>query len=91
VRLDDQPRGGAQQLVYADGFFVAAAPALDDPPFGQLPYDVVAYAADGRVAAESRIPTSFLYLDWKRVETQLRAYRLAHGCGTAVVWRCRSR
>jgi hypothetical protein len=82
---------GTQQLAYNNGFFVAAAPALNDPPFHQLPYDVVAYDIDGRIAARSRIPTSFLYLDWKRVQPQLHQYRVAHGCDTTVVWRCRSR
>ena len=44
-----------------------------------------------RIAARSRIPTSFLYLNWKQVQPQLRQYRVAHGCNTTAVWRCKSR
>jgi hypothetical protein len=83
--------GGGQLLAYAHGFFVAAAPALNDPPFRLLPYDVVVLDAVGRAIARSRIPTSFLYSDWKRVEPQLHRYRVLHGCSTTVLWQCKSR
>ena len=83
--------GGAQQLAYNNGFFVASAPALNDPPFRQLPYDIVIYNTAGRIAARSRIATSLLYSDWKRAQPRLHTYRVANGCDTTVVWRCRSR
>jgi hypothetical protein len=84
-------RGGAQQLAYHDGYFVAQASAIKDPAFRKLPFDVVAFNRNGHIAAQSPIPTSFLYLDWKRVQPRLHRYRVAHGCDTRVVWRCRSR
>jgi len=83
--------GGAQRLAFAHGFFVAGAPALGNPPFRQLPYDVVVRDAAGKVVYRSRIPSSFLYDDWKQVQPQLHRYRLAHGCEAVVLWRCRSR
>ena len=83
--------GGSLRLSFAHGVFVAAAPALGNPPFRQLPYDVVALDASGDVVHRSRIPTSFLYENWKQVEPQLHRYRIAHGCDAIVLWRCRSR
>jgi hypothetical protein len=83
--------GGSQRLVYAHGVFVAAAPGLDNPPFRRLPYEVVVIGARGDVVHRSRIPTSFLYEDWKQVQPQLHRYRVAHGCDAIVLWRCRSR
>jgi hypothetical protein len=83
--------GGAQPIRAHDGYFIAAAPTLKDPPFKLLPFDIVVLNAAGRQVAVSRIPTSFLYLNWKRVEPKLSRYRHAHGCSTTVLWRCRSR
>jgi hypothetical protein len=91
ARVELQWHGGSQELTLNRDYFVASAPALGDPPFRQLPYDVVVYNADGRVVGRSRIPTSFLYRDWKRVQPRLHEYRVAHGCQAIVVWRCRSR
>jgi hypothetical protein len=91
ARVDLRWHGGSQRLAYAHGFFVAAAPALNEPPFRLLPYDVVVLDAAGRAIDRSRIPTSFLYSDWKRVEPQLHRYRVSHGCSTTVLWQCKSR
>jgi hypothetical protein len=91
ARVELHWHGGSQRLTYKGGFFVAPAPSLNDPPFRRLPYDLVVYDTQGRIVAQSRIPTSFLYKDWKRVQPQLHQYRVAHGCDTITVWRCRSR
>lgn len=92
VRVELHWHGGSQLLAYnSSGFFVAAAPALGNPPFGHLPYDVIVYNPEGRIAARSRISTSFLYLDWKQVQPQLHRYRVTHACDTIAVWHCRSR
>jgi hypothetical protein len=74
------------------GYFVTSGAVLAGPPFTRLPFDLVALDAAGKTVASSHIPTSFLYLDWKRVKPQLRDYRRAHDCSTTGnVWRCRSR
>jgi hypothetical protein len=91
TRVELRWHGGSQRLIYNRDFFVASAPTLADPPFRQLPYDVVVYNTAGRVVSRSRIPTSFLYSDWKRAQPQLHEYRVAHGCEPIVVWRCKSR
>jgi hypothetical protein len=91
ARVELRWHGGSLRARYAAGFFVAGAPMAADPGFASLPFDVVALDGAGRVVERSRIPTSFLYRDWKRVEPRLHRYRIAHGCDTTVVWRCRSR
>jgi hypothetical protein len=91
ARVELRWHGGSQRLAYSGGSFVAAAPALQDPAFDRLPYDLVVYAAGGQIVERSRIPTSFLYLNWKRVQPRLHRYRVAHGCDPVVVWRCTSR
>lgn len=83
--------GGSQRLAFAHGVFVAAAPGLDRPPFRKLPYELVVIGASGDIVYRSRIPTSFLFEDWKQVQPQLHRYRVAHGCDAVVLWRCRSR
>jgi hypothetical protein len=90
-RVELRWHGGSQRLVYRNGYFIAESSALAIPPFRQLPYDVIAYNAFGRIVVKSRIPTSFLYLDWKRVQPRLHRYRVAHGCDTTIIWRCKSR
>lgn len=84
-------RGGSQRLALADGFFVGSAQALSDPPFSRLPFNLVVLDARGKVATRLRIPTSFLYTDWKRVGPHLHTYRLLHGCQPGASWQCRSR
>jgi hypothetical protein len=86
-----QWHGGSQQLTYANKHFIAVAPALHDPPFGRLPFDLVAVDRAGRAVGRSRIPTSFLYDNWKQVAPQLHVYRVTHGCELTVLWRCKSR
>ena len=95
--------GGSQRLALRDGFFLAAAAGLKDPPFRQLPYDIIVLDAKGRQVARSRIPESFLYTAWKSVRHDLHRYRVAHGCklvlggsqspgsGAVALWRCASR
>jgi hypothetical protein len=84
--------GGSQRLVYGrHGFFIAETPALANPPFRRLPFEVVVTGKDDGVLARSRIPTSLLYHDWKKVLPRLHRYRVAHGCDTTHIWRCRTR
>jgi hypothetical protein len=92
ARVELRWHSGSQRLVYGrHGFFVAETPALSNPPFQRLPFDVFVSDKDGHVLAHSRIPTSFLYRDWKKTQPLLHRYRVAHGCGTTHIWRCRSR
>lgn len=91
VRVLVSWRGGQKSIRTPAGFFIAGAPELKNPSFTRLPFDLIALNAKGRRVDVSRIPTSFLYLDWKKVEPKLRAYRQAHGCNRTIVWRCRSR
>jgi hypothetical protein len=84
--------GGSQRITTRDGYFLGLVPIALSPSFRLLPFDLVATNRDGRVVATQRIPTSFLYEQWKRVEPRLRAYRNAHGCSkTPPLWRCGSR
>lgn len=84
--------GGRQGIATHDGYFLGLVPIALNPPFRLLPFDLLATDRHGRVNATERIPTSFLYLDWKHVEPKLRAYRRAHGCNkTPPVWQCLSR
>jgi hypothetical protein len=91
ARIELRWHDGSLTLASKDGFFIGAAPSLNSPPFRQLPYDVVVLDSDGRVSARSRIPTSFLYVQWKQVQPRLHAYRVAHGCGGKGIWECKSR
>jgi hypothetical protein len=84
--------GGSQRIATRDGYFLGIVPILQSPRFTLLPFDLVGTDRDGRVVVAKRIPTSFLYVDWKHVEPRLGAYRRAHHCNTTPpVWRCRSR
>jgi hypothetical protein len=83
--------GGFRAGSSRNGYFIAVDPLLKNPPFRLLPLDIVAFNKKGRTVSTSRIPSSFLYSNWKREEPKLRVYRRAHGCSTTVVWRCRSR
>lgn len=92
MRVDLRWHGGSQHLAVAHRYFVGETPGLSDPPFTHLPFDVVVVGPGGRVVLSKRIPTSFLYADWKAVKPHLRAYRRAHGCDThGNLWHCRSR
>lgn len=84
--------GGAQPIPTRDGYFLGSVPVVKSPPFKLLPFDLVATNDDGHTVATHRIPTSFLYWNWKQVEPRLTAYRRAHGCSkTPPIWRCTSR
>jgi hypothetical protein len=84
--------GGSQRITTHDGFFLGLIPIALDPSFRLLPFDLVGTDGHGRMVATQRIPTNFLYPDWKRVKPKLRAYRNAHGCNkTPPLWQCRSR
>jgi hypothetical protein len=84
--------GGSQQITTHDGYFLGLIPIALNPMFRLLPFDLVGTDGRGLVVTTRRIPTSFLYLDWKRVEPRLRAYRNAHGCNkTPPLWQCTSR
>jgi hypothetical protein len=84
--------GGEQRLALSKGYFIGVADTRN-PPFNRLPYTIVAYDAAGRATTRSRIPTSFLYTDWKKVEPRLRQYRQQHGCSPlpARLWVCEKR
>jgi hypothetical protein len=83
--------GGLRDITSRDGYFIAAASLLKNPPFRLLPVAIVAFDKNGRTVSTSKIPSSFLYSNWKREQPNLRVYRRAHGCSTTVVWRCKSR
>jgi hypothetical protein len=84
--------GGSQRIMTHDGYFLGLIPVASNPSFRLLPFDLVGRDEHGRVVTTHRIPTSFLYRDWKRVEPKLRAYRNAHGCSKEPpLWRCASR
>jgi hypothetical protein len=52
-RIELQWRDGAEELAPADGYFVAAAPALADPD--EAPFSIVAYDADGNDVARRKV------------------------------------
>ena len=85
--------GGSQRIATHEGYFLGLIPIALNPPFKLLPFDLVATDSHRRIVATERIPTSFLYIDWKKkVEAKLTAYRHAHGCNkTPPIWHCRSR
>ncbi len=83
--------GGSRAISSRDGYFIAVGAPLENPPFRLLPLAVVAFDRNGRTVSTYRIPSSFLYSNWKRRQPRLRAYRRAHECSTTVVWRCTSR
>jgi hypothetical protein len=85
--------GGGAELRFADGYFLGAVATIRNPEFHRLPYTVVAYDAQGHAIAHQRIPTSFLYTDWKRVEPRLHQYRQSHGCSktSTRLWVCKTR
>jgi hypothetical protein len=91
TRVELRWHGGSQRLATAHRFFLGEVPVLADPPFSRLPFDLVVLGPGGRTVARERIPTSFLYTDWKKVQPQLHLYRVAHGCTTKTNWVCRSR
>jgi hypothetical protein len=84
--------GGGAKLRLARGYFIGFV-AIRNPEFRRLPYTVVAYDALGHVVARRRIPTSFLYTDWKSVEARLHQYRQSHGCSDSPtrLWVCKTR
>jgi hypothetical protein len=85
--------GGRQKLHLGDGYFIGVVATIRNPPFNKLPYTVVAYNAQGHPVAHQRIPTSFLYSDWKNIEPRLHHYRQTHGCSKTPtrLWVCKSR
>jgi hypothetical protein len=93
VRVDIRWSGGREKLRTVDGYFIGVVPEIRNPPFHRLPYTVVAYNAQGHPVARQRIPTSFLYTDWRSVEPRLRQYRQRHGCSTTPtrLWTCKTR
>jgi hypothetical protein len=93
VHVDVLWNGGKEELRTVDGYFIGVVATIRNPEFHRLPYTVVAYNAQGHAVARQRIPTSFLYTDWKRVEPRLRQYRQEHGCSKtpARLWVCKTR
>lgn len=85
--------GGGAWLRFAGGYFVGVVATIRNPEFHRLPYTIVAYSTQGRALARRRIPTSFLYTDWKRVEPLLHRYRQKHGCSKdpTRLWDCKTR
>lgn len=93
ARVDVVWNGGAERLRLVDGYFIGTVAAIRNPQFHRLPYTVVAYNAQGHAAVHRRIPTSFLYTDWKSVERRLQQYRQSHGCSKTPtrLWVCKTR
>lgn len=92
ARVELRWHGGARRLVVGHRIFLGETPELADPSFDRLPFDVVVLGPSGRTVARARIPTSFLYIDWKEVQPHLHAYRVAHACPAhGDIWRCGSR
>jgi hypothetical protein len=56
-------RTGEVQLPFKNGHFLYVSPALYRPPRRNFPYDIVAIAADGHVAAHVRIFRSALLVE----------------------------
>ncbi len=84
--------GGSQSITTHNGYFLGLVPIIHNPPFRLLPFDLVATNSNGQVIAQERIPTSFLYENWKQEEPKLTTYRQTHGCRkTPPIWQCRSR
>jgi hypothetical protein len=93
VRVDVVWNGGNEKLRTVDGYFIGVVATIRNPGFHRLPYTVVAYNAQGHAVVHRRIPTSFLYSDWKSIEPLLHHYRQSHGCSTnpAQLWVCKTR
>jgi hypothetical protein len=85
--------GGGAKLRLAGGYFIGVVATIRNPEFHLLPYTVVAYNARGHAVARRRIPTSFLYTDWKSVEPRLHRYRQEHSCSKnpTRLWACKTR
>lgn len=92
TRVEVLWNGGKGKVQFADGYFIGVV-SMRNPAFARLPYDVVAYNAVGQAVVRSRIPTSFLYTDWKHVKSHLSQYRQSHGCSKepARLWVCKKR
>jgi hypothetical protein len=73
-------RRGHLPLTFEHDYFVAAPPALRNPAFANLPFDIVVYNDAGHAVAHQRIPESLLYFDWRRdhVAKKLHAWRASH-------------
>jgi hypothetical protein len=93
TRVDVTWNGGRTRLRTADGYFIGVVAMIRNPQFHRLPYTVTGYDAQGRIVGRRRIPTSFLYSDWKSTEPRLHRYRQKHGCSTnpTQLWICRTR
>jgi hypothetical protein len=93
ARVDVVWNGGREKLRLRNGYFIGVVPAIRNPPFHRLPYTVVAYNAQGHAVDQRRIPTSFLYTDWKSVEPRLHQYRQNHSCSKTPtrLWICKTR
>lgn len=90
-RVELRWHGGSRLLATRNGYFIGAAPELTNPPFQQLPYDLVVLNNHGHILERARIPTSILYRDWKHTQPRLHHYRLTHHCGQHAIWNCDSR
>lgn len=78
VAVELRWRGGRSQLTFRSHYFVAPFRQAD-PPFRHLPFHVVAVDRQGRVVGRLRLPTSWLYHDYKqKVLPKLRAWVRAH-------------
>ena len=93
TRVEVVWNGGRKKLRFAEDYFIGVVATIRNPAFDRLPYTVIAYNAQGRAALRERIPTSFLFSDWKRVEGRLQQYRQRHGCSKTPtrLWECKTR
>jgi hypothetical protein len=71
-------RTGKNKLEYSNHYFVGASPAMSDPPFPVLPFHVVVLDANGQEVGRLKLPTGWLYTDWKHTLPRLRAYVRQH-------------
>ena len=71
-------RAGRQRLAFANNYFVGVAPVLFKPSFDLLPFYTVAYDKQGREVAREKVITGGLYLGYRKILPELRAYVRAH-------------
>jgi hypothetical protein len=77
-------KGGSEALALTGNHFVGGGPILYKPPFGNLPYSVVAYNASGREVARHKLNDPSLYLvdeGWKSFTPMYLAWKRSHPGG----------
>jgi hypothetical protein len=62
ARVELQWASGSENLVFMDDYFLLVTDRLFNPPERDLPFEVVAYDAQGKEVARRKVPSSSLYL-----------------------------